>query len=105
VHTLIAPNSFKNSVSALAAAHAIGRGLEQSRYQGSLGFCPVADGGDGTAALLTRHLGGATVSVQVHDPFGRPVHAGWWDGTLGGHRLVQRRDGADQVVERTRGGR
>jgi glycerate kinase len=75
VHILIAPNSFKNSVSALAAAHAIGRGLEQSRYRGSLGFCPVADGGDGTAALLTRHLDGATVAVQVHDPFGRPVHA------------------------------
>ncbi len=36
---------------------------------------PVADGGEGTAAVLTAALGGAWHTAQVGDPLGRPVAA------------------------------
>ncbi len=36
---------------------------------------PVADGGDYTGEVLRRHLGAATISVEVHDPFGKTIQA------------------------------
>ncbi len=45
---------------------------------------PVADGGEGTAEVLRRVLGGAWRSATVADPLGRPVRARWLvlpDGT------------------------
>jgi glycerate kinase len=75
MHILIAPNAFKNSLEAIDVADAIARGLKASRFAGSVSTCPVGDGGDGTAALLLRHLGGSTISVSVRDPFGRPIDA------------------------------
>jgi len=37
----------------------------------------VADGGEGTADVFERALGGTWRSVEVHDPLGRPVEARW----------------------------
>jgi glycerate kinase len=45
---------------------------------------PVADGGEGTAAVLREALGGAWHTVMVADPFGRSIEARWLllaDGT------------------------
>jgi glycerate kinase len=45
---------------------------------------PVADGGEGTADVLRRALGGAWRAADVHDAFGRPRSAQWLllpDGT------------------------
>jgi glycerate 2-kinase len=45
---------------------------------------PVADGGEGTAAVLARTLGGEWRAAAVSDPLGRPVEARWLvlaDGT------------------------
>jgi glycerate kinase len=39
--------------------------------------CPLADGGDGTAAVLLESLGGEWVAAEAHDPLGRPVEAGF----------------------------
>jgi glycerate kinase len=75
MHILIAPNAFKHSLSAAEAAAAIAQGLEASAFTGSLTLRPVADGGDGTAQLLTAHLGGRTMVANVHDPLGRPIQS------------------------------
>ena len=75
MHILIAPNAFKNSLSAAAAAGAIRRGLEESRLQGTCTRFPIADGGDGTAELLIERLHGTTIEATVEDPLGRPVDA------------------------------
>jgi glycerate 2-kinase len=75
MHILIAPNAFKNSLSALEAAAAIAAGLHDSRFSGTLSMCPVGDGGDGTAELLQRHFKGRAVSARAHDPLGRPIQA------------------------------
>ena len=72
---VIAPNAFKNSLDAASAAAAIRAGLERSRLVADLLEFPVGDGGDGTAALLVRHLGGHWVPADVHDPLGRTIPA------------------------------
>ena len=73
MHVLIAPNAFKNSLGAADAALAIADGLRASRFAGTWSLFPVGDGGDGTAELLLRHLGGSRVSALAHDPLGREV--------------------------------
>jgi len=75
MHILIAPNAFKNSLSADAAANAIALGLAASRFSGTWTVCPVGDGGDGTADLLARHSHGERVPARVRDPLGREIDA------------------------------
>lgn len=77
MHILIAPNAFKNSLDATAAAEAIRAGLEQSKLKCTCECFPVGDGGDGTAALLIQKCGGTVVSAKVHDPLGRKIRAGF----------------------------
>jgi glycerate kinase len=46
---------------------------------------PVADGGEGTAAVIHKALGGRWRSAAVADPLGRPIKADWLlldDGTV-----------------------
>jgi glycerate 2-kinase len=73
MHILIAPNAFKNSLSAAEAAGAISEGLQQSKLPCTTRCFPVGDGGDGTAALIIQHCNGATIPVTVQDPLGRKI--------------------------------
>lgn len=75
MHILIAPNAFKNSLDATAAAEAIRAGLQQSKLKCTCECFPVGDGGDGTAALLIQKCGGKIVPAEVHDPLGRKIRA------------------------------
>jgi len=68
---LIAPNAFKNSLSAEEAALAIERGLKASAFAGTVGCFPIADGGDGTGELIVRHRRGSMITVPARDPLGR----------------------------------
>lgn len=70
---LVAPDSFKGTLSATEAAAAIARGLEQAGRPVEL--CPIADGGEGTLEVLVAELGGELVSAAVSDPLGRPINA------------------------------
>jgi glycerate kinase len=76
---LIAPDSFKGTLSAGAVAEAIARGARAAGATCEL--CPAADGGEGTMAILLDALGGTTTHVRAHDPLGRPLTAplGWVD--------------------------
>jgi len=71
MHILIAPNAFKHSLSADAAATAILEGLQQSSLDLTAECFPVGDGGDGTGDLLMTRLNAHRIPVQVRDPFGR----------------------------------
>jgi len=77
MHILIAPNAFKNSLSAEAAADAILLGLEQSRLRFTAECFPVGDGGDGTGDLLMTRLGAKRISVSARDPLGRERTTYW----------------------------
>jgi len=70
---LVAPDSFKGTFSAVEVAEAIGRGLGRAGLDADL--CPVADGGEGTMAVLLTSIGGQTVDVEVQDPLGRTITA------------------------------
>jgi glycerate kinase len=75
MHILIAPNAFKNSLTAGAAALAIEKGLQQSSLNCTTECFPIADGGDGTTAIIIQQLQGKLVSMQVHNPLGRIITA------------------------------
>ena len=75
MHILIAPNAFKNSLSAHDAAEALQKGLQQSGLDCTTECFPIADGGDGTSELILKKCNGTLVNVTVNDPLGRPIEA------------------------------
>jgi len=72
---LIAPDSFKESVEALDVCHAIQSGFSQVFPDADYKLLPMADGGEGTSAVLSYVLGGRWKEVRVHDPLMRPISA------------------------------
>ena len=70
---LIAPNAFKNSLSAADASTAIAKGFLQSKLNCTCTCFPVADGGDGTANLIIKKFNGKLIEVKVSDPLGRKI--------------------------------
>jgi glycerate kinase len=70
---LVAPDSFKGTFGAAEVADAIAAGVEAGG--GETDRCPVADGGEGTMAVLLGALGGERRSARVHDPLRRPIEA------------------------------
>ncbi len=70
---LVAPDSFKGTFAAAVVAEAIASGIEDAG--GVADRCPVADGGEGTLAVLLSALGGERVEVVVRDPLGRSIRA------------------------------
>ena len=89
---VIAPQSFKGSISALDAARAMEEGVLRVVPDAGTVLVPVADGGDGTLETLVDATGGEVRSTTVTGPIGKPVTAKW--GALG--------DGQTAVVEMAR---
>ena len=86
---LIAPDSFKGSLSALAAAQCMERGARAVFPTALCDLAPMADGGEGTVDALVESTGGTLRSLGVRGPLGAPVNARY--GILG--------DGRTAVVE------
>jgi len=72
---VIAPNAFKSSLTAGETAQSIAAGLKQSPLSCTLKLIPVADGGDGTAHLISKKMSARIVKVLVHDPLGKKIFA------------------------------
>jgi glycerate 2-kinase len=79
---LVAPNAFKNSLSAEEVAESIRLGLIQSGLPCEILCFPIGDGGDGTASLIIGKLGGLVQEVIASDPIGRKIKSfiGFIDG-------------------------
>lgn len=73
MHILIAPDSFKESLSASEVAEAIAEGLKRKWPDATYTLCPMADGGEGTVDILINALGGTFVPVPAHDPLMRSI--------------------------------
>lgn len=86
---LIAPNSFKGSLTAEEVAIAIEEGILKSSLKAELVKFPIADGGDHTSFLLTKHLHGEMRSLTVAGAYG--------DQTKAEFGLI--RDGKAAVIE------
>ncbi len=72
---VVAPDKFKGSLSAHAAAEAIARGLRSVWPDAELLLAPIADGGEGFADTLCTALGGEWIETAARDPLGREVSA------------------------------
>ena len=75
MHILIAPNAFKNSLTASEAANAIQQGLQLSKLNCTSNCFPIADGGDGTGSLIIEKCNGKMVRKEVQDPLGRKINS------------------------------
>jgi glycerate 2-kinase len=74
---LIAPDKFKESLTAQQVAEAIRDGFSSVFAEASFDLVPVADGGEGTSGIFLQALGGEWVEVATHDALGRPVNASY----------------------------
>jgi glycerate 2-kinase len=70
---LVAPDSFKGTLSAVEVATALAAGIEAGGAEADL--CPLADGGEGTMDAFLAARGGEAFQIEVHDPLGRPIGA------------------------------
>jgi glycerate kinase len=70
---VVAPNSFKGSLSATQAATAIALGVQEVFPAAEIAEIPIADGGDGTVEALVTARGGSYKWVNVDGPLGDPV--------------------------------
>ncbi|WP_421218929.1 glycerate kinase [Aeromonas jandaei] len=84
---VIAPDSFKESLSAMAVADAIEAGFKQVLPNATYVKLPMADGGEGTVQSLVDATGGRILPVEVTAPLGNKVQG--FVGLLGdGQRAV-----------------
>lgn len=86
---VIAPDSFKGSLSATAVAEALADGIAAVWPDADIVQQPVADGGEGTVDALVTATAGRFIVTEVTGPLGEPVLARW--GILG--------DGTTAVIE------
>lgn len=78
---VVAPDSYKGSLSALGVAEAMERGILRVFPSAEVRKLPIADGGEGTVEALVAATGGRIMTSQVAGPLGEPVMARW--GILG----------------------
>ncbi|WEV51198.1 glycerate kinase [Lactobacillus sp. ESL0731] len=78
---VIAPDSFKGSLTAKEAALAIKQGMQPILPQAEYAIVPMADGGEGTVSALTAATNGKFIQEKVTGPLGQKVTATY--GILG----------------------
>ncbi|XBS70598.1 glycerate kinase [Acerihabitans sp. KWT182] len=70
---VIAPDSYKESLSALEVATQIEKGFREVFPDAQYAKLPVADGGEGTVEAMVAATGGEIVKVRVTGPLGEKV--------------------------------
>jgi len=86
---VLAPDSFKGSMSSVAVCRVIREEWERVCPEDRILCFPLADGGEGTVDALVNATSGRFMSARVSGPLGDPVDAAW--GILG--------DGQTAVIE------
>ncbi|HEY5487576.1 MAG TPA: glycerate kinase [Candidatus Limnocylindrales bacterium] len=89
LRVLIAPDSFKGSLSSVDVARALAEGWVRARPGDELVLAPLADGGEGTLAAIAESGGWEWRECQAHDPLGRPLTARWLRSTDGTRAAVE----------------
>lgn len=75
---LIAPDSFKESLTATQVAQALQTGFTQALPQADFTLLPIGDGGEGTIAALNANLQFTAKIARVTGPFGDQVQMPYW---------------------------
>lgn len=81
MNILIAPDSFKGSLTAVEAAEAIEQGVRSVLPDAETVRLPLADGGEGTVQALVAATRGRLITTKVLGPLREPVEATY--GVLG----------------------
>jgi glycerate kinase len=74
---LIAPDSFKGTLTSVQVAEALAAGWRRARPDDEIALAPLADGGEGTLVAVHASGGWTWREAQVHDPLDRPRTARW----------------------------
>ena len=74
---ILAPDSFKDSLSARKVAQAIAQGWQQVFPDSEVILCPMADGGEGSIEAVLDNCQGQWREHVVQGPLGEPVNAKW----------------------------
>ena len=75
MRVLIAPDSFKGSLTSVQVARALADGWRRARPEDTVHLVPLADGGEGTLDALLAAGGWQALPAAAEDPLGRPVRA------------------------------
>jgi glycerate kinase len=86
---LIAPDSFKGSLTSVQVAQALADGWLRARPDDEVVMCPLADGGEGTLAAIEAAGGWTSRSSRVHDPLRRLIDARWLLSSDGSRAVVE----------------
>ena len=74
---VVAPDSFKGSLTSAEVADAVERGIKDVFPQCNVVKAGVADGGEGTVEAIVKAVGGDMYAASVTNPLGRPVKAAY----------------------------
>ncbi len=72
---LLAPDKFRGSLTAYEVCQAMSDGIREVIPEAEIVVLPMADGGEGTAEILTLNAGGKMHTAFVSDPLGRRIEA------------------------------
>lgn len=77
MNILVAPDKFRGSLEALDVCQAIREGILLAFPEANVTTIPLADGGEGTAKILTQQAQGNSIAIEVIDPRGRTINASY----------------------------
>jgi glycerate kinase len=86
---LVAPDSFKGSLTSVEVAGALSLGWLRARPDDEMRLAPLADGGEGTAVAIEAAGGWEWRSAAAHDPLGRAMEARWLRSADGSRAVVE----------------
>lgn len=89
MHIVVAPDSFKECLTATQVSLAISKGIKRIVPEADIICIPVADGGEGTVEALVTATGGKIIQTPSVDALNRPIQSFY--GILG--------DGKTAVIE------
>lgn len=86
MNIVVAPDSYKGSVSAVVVADAMERGIRKVFPDSVVKKIPIADGGEGTVESMVAATGGEIRRAEVTCPLGERITALW--GILGDNKTA-----------------
>jgi glycerate 2-kinase len=86
---VVAPDSFKGSLTSVEVARALSAGWIRGRPGDTLLLAPLADGGEGTLVAIEAAGGWEECTTIATDPIGRPVEARWLRSLDGRRAFVE----------------
>jgi len=89
LRVVIAPDSFKGSLTSVEVASALARGWLEARPDDDVQLAPLADGGEGTLVAIAAAGGWEWRETNATDPIGRLVTARWLRSSDGTHAVVE----------------